>query len=81
MASTADRLKTLIADNLEVDGQAIAVPEDLNISLLEAGVSSVDLVAFAKLVARDFDVKFTLEHCTTLNSVKEVADYIDSQSG
>lgn len=81
MASTGDRLRTLIADNLEIDGQQIDVPQDLNVSLLEAGVSSVDLVAFAKLVAKDFDVKFTLEHCTTLNSVKEVADFIDSQSG
>jgi len=81
MASTGDRLKSLIADNLEIDGQSIDVPEDLNISLLEAGVSSVDLVAFAKLVARDFNINFTLEHCTTLNSVKEVAEFIDSQPG
>jgi acyl carrier protein len=81
MASTGDRLRTLIADNLEIDGQQIDVPEDLNISLLAAGVSSVDLVAFAKLVAKDFDVTFTLEHCTSLNSVKEVADFIDSQPG
>ena len=81
MASTADRLKTLIADNLEIDGEQIEVPQNLDISLLEAGVSSLDLVAFAKLVAKDFDVQFTLEHCTTLNSVKEVADFIDTQSG
>lgn len=53
MASTEDRLRTLIAENLEVDGQPIALPDDLNISLMEAGISSVDLVAFAKLVAQD----------------------------
>lgn len=81
MASTADRLKSLIAENLEVDGQSIAVPEDLNISLLEAGVSSLDLVAFAKLVAQDFNIKFAAEHCTSLNSVREVADFIDSKDG
>ena len=81
MAATGDRLISLIADNLEVDGQSIAVPEDLNISLLEAGVSSVDLVAFAKLVAQDFNINFAPEHCTSLNSIREVADFIDSQAG
>ena len=60
MASTAERIRNLIAENLEVDGQPIALPDDLNISLQEAGISSVDLVAFAKVVAQEFDVEFTL---------------------
>ena len=80
MASTADRLRSLIADNLEIDGQQIDVPQDLNVSLLKAGVSSVDLVAFAKLIAQEFSIKFTIEHCTSLNSVREVAEFIDSRS-
>ena len=50
MASTAERIRNLIAENLEVDGQPIALPDDLSISLQEAGISSVDLVAFAKIV-------------------------------
>ena len=81
MSSTGDRLRNLIDANLEVDGQPIEVPEDLNVSLLEAGVSSTDLVAFAKLVSQEFDVKFTPEHCTQLNSVREVAEFLDSQAG
>ena len=81
MSSTGDRLRTLIADNLEVDGQPIDVPQDLNISLTEAGVSSVDLVAFAKLVSQEFGIKFTIEQCTQLKSVREVVDFIDSQAG
>ena len=80
MASTAERLQKLIADNLEVDGQPISVPDDLNVSLMGAGVSSTDLVAFAKVVAQEFGIKFTPEHCTQLNSVREVADYIDGQA-
>ncbi len=79
MASTAARLRNLISENLEVDGQPINVPQDLNISLLEAGVPSTDLVAFAKLVSQEFDVSFTAEHCTQLNSVQEVVEFIDSQ--
>lgn len=59
MATTADRIRKLIADNLEVDGQPIAVPDDLNLNLSEAGVSSVDIVAFGKLVAEEFNLEFT----------------------
>lgn len=78
MASTEDRLRTLIADNLEVDGQPIALPDDLNISLMEAGISSVDLVAFAKLVAQEFDVKFSLEDCGEVKSVRELVDRLNA---
>ena len=80
MASTADRLRSLISENLEVDGQPIDVPQDLNISLLEAGVPSTDLVAFAKLVSQEFNVPFTAEHCTQFNSLQEIIEYIDSQA-
>ena len=79
MASTADRLRNLIGENLEVDGQPIDVPEDLNISLVEAGVPSTDLVAFAKLVSQEFNVTFTVEHCTQLKNMQEVVELIDSQ--
>ncbi len=78
MASTEDRIRSLIADNLEVDGQPIALPDDLNVSLLEAGISSVDLVAFAKLVSQEFDVKFTLEDCANINSVRELVNRLDA---
>lgn len=78
MASTEDRLRTLIAENLEVDGQPIALPDDLNISLMEAGISSVDLVAFAKLVAQEFEVKFTLEDCGEVKTVRELVDRLNA---
>ncbi len=78
MATTADRIRKLIADNLEVDGQPIAVPDDLNISLSEAGVSSVDMLAFAKIVAEDFDVEFTAQDCVDVKSVKELVDRLDA---
>ena len=81
MASTGDRLRNLISENLEVDGKPLDLPQDLNISLLEAGVSSTDIVAFAKLVAQEFNITFAPEHCTQLNSVQEVVEFIDSQAG
>ena len=79
MASTAARIRAIISENLEIDGQSIDLPEDLNISLVETGVSSMDLVAFAKLVSKEFNVTLTIEHCTQFKSVQEFVDYIDSQ--
>ena len=79
MSATADRLRTLISENLEVDGKPIDFPEDLNFSLMESGVPSTDLVAFAKLVSQEFNITFTPQHCTELKSVQEVVELIDSQ--
>ncbi len=81
MASTGDRLRNLISENLEVDGKPLDLPEDLNFSLMESGVPSTDLVAFAKLVSQEFNITFTAQHCTELKSVQEVVELIDSQAG
>lgn len=80
MSSTGDRIRQLINDNLEVDGQPIDVPDDLNLSLAEAGVPSTDLVAFARLVSREFDVKFSPEDCA-LNNLQQLVALLDSRVG
>lgn len=51
MASTAERLTNLVNENIEVDGQTLDIPEDLNISLMNSGVSSLEAVALAKLIS------------------------------
>ncbi len=81
MASTAERLRELIAENLEVDGQPINLPDDLNASLLEAGVSSMDLVAFARVVSQEFNVAFSPEDCANINSVQGLIEHLDSSAG
>ena len=81
MSATEDRIRKLVNENLEVDGQPIALPEDLNLSLTEAGVSSLDLVAFAKLVAQEFNVTFTLDDCARLNTVRALIEFLDTQAG
>lgn len=80
MASTAERLTSLVNDNIEVDGQALDVPDDLNISLVDSGVSSMDIVALAKLVSQEFNVEFTVEECTSLKTLSEVVDFLDSKA-
>lgn len=78
MASTADRIRKLIEENLEVDGQPIAVPDDLSLNLLDAGISSVDIVAFGKLVAEEFNLEFTPQDCVDIKSLKELVDRLDA---
>lgn len=80
MASTEERVRQLVADNLEVDGKPLSSSLDLNTSLTDAGVSSMDVVAFGKVVGQEFNLTFTREQCPTINSLQELIDFIDSQS-
>ena len=80
MASTVERLRQLIIDNIEVDGKPLDIPEDLNISLSAAGVSSTDAVALAKLVASDFNITFTPEDCASLDDLQKVVEFINSKA-
>lgn len=80
MASTAERLRALVNDNVEVDGKALDIPDDMNFSLAGAGVSSMDLVALGKLIAKEFDVTFTLEDCARLDNLTEVVAFVDGQT-
>ncbi len=49
MASTEERIRELVDENLEVDGRPLGKPLDLNTNLIEAGVSSMDAVAFMQV--------------------------------
>jgi acyl carrier protein len=79
MASTAERIRTLVNENIEVDGKPIDLPDDLNISLTEAGVPSTDVVALTKLIAQEYGVEFSPDQCAELNTLKKVVAYLDSK--
>ena len=80
MASTAERLTNLVNENIEVDGQTLTIPEDLNISLLGSGVSSMDIVALANLIMEEFGVEFALDDCFALKTLRDVVAFIDSKT-
>lgn len=80
MASTAERIQKLVAENLEVDGQPVSVPDDLNANLSDAGVPSMDFVAFAKVLVAEFDVPLTPDECADFSTLKDLAEYIDAQA-
>ncbi len=80
MASTEDRIRKLVAENLEVDGKSLGSDVDLSVSLTEVGVSSMDVVAFTKVVAQAFNITFSREQCPTINNLQELVEFIDSQA-
>ena len=80
MGDTETRLISLVNKNIEVDGQALDIPSDLKVSLVNAGVSSMDIIALAKLVSLEFDVEFTVEECVSLRTLREVVDFLDSKA-
>ncbi len=77
MATTEQRVRQLVSDNLEVDGQPLDLSADLNTGLTELGVSSLEIVAFAKLVSKEFNITFTIKDCETVNTIQKLIDYID----
>lgn len=79
MASTEDRIRTLLAENLEVDGKPLPQPVDFSVGLAEVGVSSMEIVAFAKVVAQEFDIEFTPEICAGLNNLSDLVKCLDGQ--
>ena len=80
MASTEDRVRKLIADNLEVDGKPVDASMDLSSNLTDAGVSSMDIVSFARVIQNEFGISFTPEHCTELQSIGQLIEFLDASS-
>lgn len=81
MATTVERLQQLVDDNLEIPGRTQGQPLDPNSGFQEYGVSSMELVAFARLVAQEFGVTFTPADCVEISSVGQLVQFIDARSG
>ena len=58
MSSTVDRLKKIIADNLNLDHQP-----DFDAQFSDSGVSSLAAVALYKVVKGEFGLGLVAEHC------------------
>ena len=80
MASTADRIRKLVADNLEVDGKPLPEPLDFSTGLTALGVSSMDVVAFAKVIQDEFGLQFTPEQCAELTSLSALVEFLDARA-
>ena len=77
MPSTEERLRKLVDENLEVDGRPIGQELDLSKNLRDAGVSSVDFVAFMKVVTQEFGIDMTVGDCEGLDNLGDLVSFLD----
>ena len=76
MSSTDDRLKQLADEHLDLGSDP-----DFDAHLGEAGVSSVDAVAFFKVVNDEFNLSLAPQDCLQFKTLRLLADYIDARAG
>ncbi len=80
MASVEDRLRQLADENLEVDGQPIGKLLDPDKSIADLGVSSVDAVAFAKVLEQEFNVSLLPEKIGEISSIGDLIAYLEANA-
>lgn len=80
MASTEQRVRDLIAANLEVDGKPVDSSADRSRSLSDLGVSSMDIVSFGRVIQDEFGIRLTPECCDDLNSIGQLIDFLETNA-
>ena len=78
MASIEERLRQLADENLEVDGKPLNLDPSKN--LFDLGLSSVDIVAFGKVVAQEFKVPLTPEKGAKIKSFRDLIAYLEANA-
>ena len=74
MASSEDRIKQLFQEQL-------GRPANPSASVADSGVSSVDAVAFIKVVGEEFNVTIPPEEVAKFSTIGDLIAYVDSHSG
>lgn len=76
MTTTEERLKQIIDEHLDLGRDA-----DFDAQLGDSGVSSVDAVAFFKVVNEEFDLGLAPEDCLQFKTLRDLATFIDARAG
>ena len=74
MSSTEDRIRKIIEDNLDVDREP-----DFDAKLVDSGVSSVDCIAFFKLVNDEFNLGLVADECRQFETLRALVTFIDAR--
>ena len=75
MSTTEERLLQLADEQL-----GLGRSHDLDRAFADSGVSSMDTVAFLKVVAREFNLTVTAGDCVGVNTLRDLADLVDAHS-
>ena len=76
MPSTEDRIRTLVQAKLDL-GQEV----NFDAKLSDAGVSSVDILAFVKVIEKEFNVTIPSEDFVKVQNLRELVTYLDARAG
>lgn len=80
MASTEERIRALVDANLQIEGRSEGQPLTPDLNIVDAGVSSTDVVAFWRLVCEEFGVDISAEDFAELLTPSDLIAYLDSRS-
>ena len=75
MTTTEDRLKQIVDENLDLGRDP-----DFDAQLGDSDVSSVDAVAFFKVVNEEFDLGLAPEDCLQFKTLRDLATFIDARA-
>ncbi len=81
MSSTEQRIRALVDANLQIGGRSEGQPMRLDLNIIDAGVSSADVVAFWRLVCEEFGLDIPAEEFAELLTPGDLIAYLDSRSG
>ena len=81
MASTEERLRTLVDANLMIEGRTEGRPLALDVSIVDAGVGSTDVVAFWRLVCEEFDLNIPADQFAALLTPRDLIAFLDARTG
>ena len=79
MSSTEERIRALVDANLNIESRSEGQPLTLDLSIVDAGVSSTDVVAFWKVVCEEFGVDIPAEEFAELLTPGDLIAYLDAQ--
>ena len=75
MATIEDRIRQIITDNLDIGREP-----DFGARLGDSGVSSVDCIAFYKLVNEEFSLGLVAEECRQFETLNQLVQYINQKA-
>lgn len=76
MSSTEDRLKQLVDEHLDLGSNP-----DFDAPLADSGMSSVDAVAFFKVVSDEFSLSLAPDDCLKFKTLRILSNHIDARAG
>lgn len=76
MATTEDRIRELVRDNLDLDQDP-----NFDASLSDSGVSSVDAISFMKVVSQEFGVEIAPDDLAQIMNLRDLVAFINSRTG